>query len=96
MTPEEFRATNRLWWLQVMQWSAEATFASDEFRKDLRRVCEAAAIIREYSSDMGTAERINFVKDVLRTKPAQWKQTWCRPDNYERWVNLHDSRTGSV
>jgi len=68
-----------------MQWSCEATFASDDFRKDLRRVCEAAAIIREYSSDMGTAERINFVKDVLRTKPREWKQVWCRPDNWKRW-----------
>lgn len=90
MTPEQiFRATNSLWHCQLFQWAVEATFESDQFRKDMRKVTEAAAIIREYSQDMGTSERWNFVADVLHKQPREWKETWCKPDNYARWESFH-------
>lgn len=83
MTPEqEFRAKNRLWRLQVLQWVTEVVLSDDKFRIELRHVAEAAAVLREYTLDLGPAERMSFVKAVLFDRPGNWRHIWCKPEKY--------------
>ena len=54
----------------------------DEFRLKMRKVCEAASVLREHTQDLGPTERMSFIKCVLFDRPGNWKHIWCRPEVY--------------
>lgn len=89
MTPDqEFRAGNRLWQLQQLQWAFESCVVDELFRMKMHKITDAADVIREYAVEFRGEPVRNIVQDVIHKPPREWKKVWCNPDNIERWEKL--------